>query len=130
LSRRVCVKTQVLRRSRGAVRRLAEPMPQQNQQQMMKQLQQVQARMAKMQEELGELSITGSAGGGVVTITVDGHQNVRAVKIEPEALEEGAEMLSDLVLAACSDALEQSRQKAAAQMGQLTAGLGLPPGLI
>jgi len=97
---------------------------------MMKQLQQMQARMAKMQEELAEMSITGSAGGGVVTVTVDGQQTVRAVAIEPEALEEGAEMLADLVLAAVNDAMEQSRQKAASQMGQLTAGLGLPPGLL
>ena len=101
--------------------------PQQN---MMKQLQQMQARMAKVQEELAEMTITGSAGGGVVTVTVDGQQNVRGVTIEPEALEEGAEMLSDLVLAAVNDAMEQSRQRAASQMGQLTAGLGLPPGLI
>ena len=101
--------------------------PQQN---MMRQLQQMQARMAKVQEELAAMSITGSAGGGVVTVTVDGQQNVRDVRIEPEALEEGAEMLSDLVLAAVNEAMEQSRQRAASEMGQLTAGLGLPPGLI
>ena len=97
---------------------------------MMKQLQQMQARMAKVQEELGNLTVSGSAGGGVVTVTADGHQRIREVVIQPEALEEGAELLSDLVLAACNDALEQSREQAAAQMGQLTAGLGLPPGLI
>lgn len=101
--------------------------PQQN---MMKQLQQMQAKMARVQEQLSEITITGSAGGGVVTVTVDGHQNVRGVTIEPEALEEGAEMLSDLVLAAVNDAMEQSRSQAATQMGQLTAGLGLPPGLL
>jgi hypothetical protein len=101
-----------------------------NQQQMMKQLQQVQARMAKMQEELNEVTVTGTAGGGVVSITVDGHQKVLVVTIEPEALEEGAEMLSDLVLAACNDALDKSRDAAAANMAQLTAGLGLPPGLL
>lgn len=101
-----------------------------NQQQMMKQLQQVQARMAKMQEELNDLTVTGTAGGGVVSVTADGHQKVLAVTIEPEALEEGAELLSDLVLAACNDALDKSREKAAAQMSQLTAGLGLPPGLL
>ena len=101
-----------------------------NQQQMMKQLQQVQARMAKMQEELNDLTVTGTAGGGVVSVTADGHQKVLAVTIQPEALEEGAEMLSDLVLAACNDALDKSRDKAAAHMSQLTAGLGLPPGLI
>ena len=97
---------------------------------MMKQLQQVQARMAKLQQDLGDLTVSGSAGGGVVTVTVDGHQRVRAVSIQPEALEEGAELVADLVLAAANDALDRSRDQAAAHMGQLTAGLGLPPGLI
>jgi DNA-binding YbaB/EbfC family protein len=101
-----------------------------NQQQMMKQLQQVQARMAKMQEELNDVTVTGTAGGGVVSITADGHQKVLSVAIEPEALEEGAELLADLVLAAINDALDKSRAAAAANMSQLTAGLGLPPGLI
>ena len=103
------------------------PNPQQN---MLKQLQQMQARMQKVQEELSAMTITGSAGGGVVTVTVDGQQTVREVRIEPEALEEGAELLSDLVLAAVNDAMEQSRQRAASEMGQLTAGLGLPPGIL
>jgi hypothetical protein len=101
-----------------------------NQQQMMKQLQQVQARMAKMQEELNDVTVTGTAGGGVVSITADGHQKILSVAIEPEALEEGAELLADLVLAACNDALDKSREAAAANMSQLTAGLGLPPGLL
>ena len=101
-----------------------------NQQQMMKQLQQVQARMAKMQEELKDVTVTGTAGGGVVSITADGHQNVQSVTIEPEALEEGAELLADLILAAINDALDKYRAAAAANMGQLTAGLGLPPGLL
>jgi nucleoid-associated protein EbfC len=101
-----------------------------NQQAMMKQLQQVQARMAKMQEELNDVTVTGTAGGGVVSVTADGHQKILAVSVQPEALEEGAEMLSDLILAACNDALDKSRAAAAANMSQLTAGLGLPPGLI
>ena len=101
-----------------------------NQQQMMKQLQQVQARMAKMQEELNDVTVTGAAGGGVVSITADGHQKVLSVTIEAEALEEGAELLADLILAACNDALDKSRAAAAANMSQLTAGLGLPPGLL
>jgi len=95
-----------------------------NQQQMMKQ------RMAKMQEELNDVTVTGTAGGGVVSITADGHQKVLSVAIEPEALEEGAELLADLILAAINDALDKSRAAAAANMSQLTAGLGLPPGLI
>ncbi len=101
-----------------------------NQQQMMKQLQQVQARMAKMQEELNDVTVTGTAGGGVVSVTADGHQKILSVAIEPEALEEGAELLADLILAACNDALDKSRAAAAANMSQLTAGLGLPPGLL
>jgi DNA-binding YbaB/EbfC family protein len=101
-----------------------------NQQAMMKQLQQVQARMAKMQEELNDVTVTGTAGGGVVSVTADGHQKILGVSVQPEALEEGAEMLSDLILAACNDALDKSRAAAAANMSQLTAGLGLPPGLI
>jgi nucleoid-associated protein EbfC len=99
-------------------------------QNMMKQLQQVQAQMAKLQEELGDISVTGTAGGGVVSVSADGHQKITAVTVEPEALEEGAEMLADLVLAACNDALDKSREQAAAHMGKLTAGLGLPPGLL
>lgn len=101
-----------------------------NQQQMMKQLQQVQARMAKMQEELKDVTVTGTAGGGVVSITADGHQRILSVAVEPEALEEGAELLADLILAACNDALDKSREAAAANMSQLTAGLGLPPGIL
>lgn len=97
---------------------------------MLQQLQQMQARMAKMQEELDEATVTGTAGGGAVSVTVNGQQKVMAVSIEPDVLEEGAELLADMVLAAVNDALDKSRELAAQQMGQLTAGLGLPPGLL
>ena len=99
-------------------------------QKMLKQLQQMQAKMAKMQEELDNATVTGTAGGGAVSVTVNGQQKVMAVAIEPEVLEEGAEMLADMVMAAVNDALDKSRDLAAQQMGQLTAGLGLPPGLL
>ena len=99
-------------------------------QKMLKQLQQMQSKMAQLQAELDEASVTGTAGGGAVSVTVNGHQKVLAVSIEPEALEEGAELLADMVMAACNDALDKSRDLAAQQMGQLTAGLGLPPGLL
>ena len=99
-------------------------------QKMLKQLQQMQTKMAQLQQELDEASVTGTAGGGAVSVTVNGHQKVLAVSIEPEVLEEGAELLADMVMAACNDALDRSRDLAAQQMGQLTAGLGLPPGLL
>jgi DNA-binding protein YbaB len=53
-----------------------------------------------------------------------------AITIEPDVLEEGAEMVADMVMAATNDAMDKSREMAAKQMGQLTAGLGLPPGLL
>ena len=99
-------------------------------QKMMKQLQQMQTRMAKMQEELETAEVTGTAGGGAISVTANGHQRVLAVTIEPEVLEEGAELLADMVLAAVNDALDRSRELASKQMGSLTAGLGLPPGLL
>lgn len=102
----------------------------QNQQKMLKQLQQMQSRMAKLQEELDSATVTGTAGGGAVTVTASGQQRVLSVAIEPEALEEGAELLGDMVAAAVNAALDESRQLQARQMGELTAGLGLPPGLI
>jgi DNA-binding YbaB/EbfC family protein len=99
-------------------------------QKMLKQLQQMQAKMAKMQEELDEATVTGTAGGGAVTVTVNGQQKVMAVTIEADVLEEGADLVADMVMAATNDALDKSRDMAAQQMGQLTAGLGLPPGLL
>jgi DNA-binding YbaB/EbfC family protein len=97
---------------------------------MLRQIQQMQAKMARVQEELGGLTVTGTAGGGAVTVVANGHQQLQSVSIDPEALEEGPELLADLVLAAVNSALEQSRELAAKQMGQLAAGLGLPPGLL
>jgi DNA-binding YbaB/EbfC family protein len=97
---------------------------------MMKQLQQMQSRMAKIQEELDELTVVGTAGGGAVSITVNGHQKVLAITIDPEASSEGMDMLADMVMAACNDAMDRSRAQAAEQMGALTAGMGLPPGLL
>jgi hypothetical protein len=99
-------------------------------QKMMKQLQQMQTKMARMQEELETVEVTGTAGGGAITVTANGHQRLLAVIIEPEVLEEGAELLADMVLAAVNDALDRSRELASQQMGSLTAGLGLPPGLL
>src|SRR5207244_13486797 len=98
---------------------------------MLKQLQQMQAKMAKIQEELGEKTVTGTAGGGMVEVTVNGHQKVLGVTIKPEVVDPSdLEMLQDLVLAASNEALEKARELAAKEMGAVTAGGGLPAGLV
>lgn len=102
----------------------------QNQKNMMKQLQQMNARLASMQEELNQTTVEGTAGGGAVTVTANGAQEITAITIAPEVLEEGPELLADMVLAAVNQALAAARELQASQMGQLTAGLGLPPGLL
>jgi nucleoid-associated protein EbfC len=98
---------------------------------MLKQLQQVQARMAKIQEELGEKTVTGTAGGGMVEVVVNGHQKLVSVTVNPEVVNpQDVDMLQDLVLAATNDALEKARELASKEMGAVTAGLGLPPGMM
>jgi DNA-binding YbaB/EbfC family protein len=97
---------------------------------MLKQLQQMQSRMQKIQEELGQKTVSATAGGGVVTVTASGHQKILSVAIKPEVVDAAdVEMLQDLILAAVNDALEQSKQVASKELGALTSGLGLPPGL-
>ncbi len=98
---------------------------------MLKQLQQMQARMSKVQEELGEKTVVGTAGGGMVTVVANGHQKVLEVRVKPEVVDpQDVPMLEDLVLAATNDALEKARQLAAKELGAVTGGLGLPPGLM
>ena len=97
---------------------------------MMKQMAAMQSRMEKMQGELENHQVVGTAGGGAVSVTANGQQKVIGVVIAAEAMEEGAELLADLVMAACNDALDKSRSAAAEQMAQLAQGLGLPPGLL
>jgi nucleoid-associated protein EbfC len=92
---------------------------------MMKQLQQMQERMLKVQEELGAKTLTGTAGGGMVTVTVNGHQKALSVSIKPEVVDPAdVEMLQDLVLAAVNDAMEKARQMAQKDLSAVTGGLG------
>ena len=98
---------------------------------MLKQLQQMQARMSKIQEDLGEKTVTGTAGGGMVTVVANGHQKVLSVTVKPEVIDPNdVDMLQDLVLAAVNDALDKARDLAAKELGALTGGLGPPPGLM
>jgi len=101
-------------------------MPQPNMQQMMKQVQKMQADMAKAQEELKAATVTATAGGGMVTVTVTGDQQVTAIEIKPEAIDpDDAELLQDLVLAAVNEGLRSSQELAANKMGGLTGGMDL-----
>jgi hypothetical protein len=93
----------------------------------MKMIQQMQNRMAKIQQELEETEVQGSAGGGVVTATANGQRALLSIKIDPSAVDpEDVEMLEDLVLTAVQDALEKSAALAEEKMGALTGGLKIP----
>jgi nucleoid-associated protein EbfC len=101
----------------------------QNPMKMMQQVQKMQARMAKVQAELESETVEASAGGGAVRAVVSGQQKVLSIAIEAEVAED-VEMLQDLVVAALNEALDRSREVASRRMGEVTAGLGLPPGLV
>jgi len=99
---------------------------------LMKQAQQLQSKMAKLQEELENRTLEASAGGGMVTVVVNGRQEVLSIKIDPEVIDpEDVEMLQDLVLAAVNDGLARAKDMVNQEMGNLTKGLNLPniPGL-
>jgi len=93
----------------------------------MRQAQELQARLAKAQQELAEASVEGTAGGGVVTVIMDGQQHVKAVKIAPEAVKaEDVEMLQDLIVAAINEAARKSQELASSRLSALTGGLKIP----
>ncbi len=93
----------------------------------MQQAQQFQQNMARVQEELALLKVTGSAGGGMVTVTVNGKSEILAIVIERTIIVESeAEMLQDLIVAASNDALRKAGEIAKAEMGKLTGGFNLP----
>ena len=91
-------------------------------------MQQAQKMQAKMQEEIALIRVEASAGGGMVTIKMDGHKNVVGVKIDPEVAGD-AEMLQDLVMAACNEATKKVDEESQKKLGGMLGGLGLPPGL-
>ncbi len=101
-----------------------------NQRDMMKQIEQMQRKMEQAQQEIAASTVEGSAGGGVVTVTMTGDQEIQAVTIKPEAVDpEDIETLQDLVAAAVNDALDKSKQLQNDRLGSVTSGMGLPPGL-
>ena len=96
-----------------------------NMQQMMRQAQQMQEKMA---QDIAQIKVTATAGGGMVTVTMDGQKNLLSVKIDPEVAGD-VEMLQDMVLAACGEAVKQVEAQIQQKMGGMLGGMGLPPGL-
>jgi DNA-binding YbaB/EbfC family protein len=100
---------------------------------LLKQAQQFQTKIAKLQEELEDRTVEASAGGGMVTVVVNGRQELVSITIEPEVINsDDKEMLQDLILAAINDGLSKAKEMVNEEMGKLTRGLNLPniPGLI
>lgn len=96
----------------------------------MKMIQEMQERMLQEQEALAEEKLEISVGGGAVVVEMNGHQQVTALRIQPELLDpDEAEMLSDLLIAAVNQAVERTQAMAGERMNAITQGLGLPPGL-
>jgi DNA-binding YbaB/EbfC family protein len=97
---------------------------------MMKKVQKLQADMAKLQEELKGRTLEVSTGGGAVKVVVNGEKKIQSIKIAPSAVDpEDVEMLEDLVAAAVNEAMTKVDDMMSQEMGKLTGGLNLPPGM-
>ena len=93
----------------------------------MEQAQQMQSRLEKIQGELGHLSVSGSSGGGMVTVEADGKGQITKVRFDPSIVNASdVEMLEDLLLVALRDAQQKSTDLAKHEMGKLTGGMALP----
>ncbi len=98
-----------------------------NMQKLMKQAQKMQADMARLQEELVNMQVEATAGGGMVAVVANGRQDIVSIKINPEVIDPAdVEMLEDLVLAAVKEALRLSSELAASEMAKITGGLKMP----
>ena len=90
---------------------------------MIKKAQELQSQMEKAQEELNSIEIEGQAGGGMVSVTVNGHKELIKLDIEPEILKEDKEMIEDLIIAAVNQALQNVTKVSEEKMSSITGGL-------
>ena len=100
----------------------------------LQQVKELQEKMARIQEELAQRTVESSAGGGMVTVVVNGRQEVMSIRIDRQVVDpEDVEMLQDLIVAAVNDGLRRAQEMAAGEMGKLAGGLNIPglkmPGL-
>jgi DNA-binding YbaB/EbfC family protein len=91
-------------------------------------MQQAQRMQEKMQQEIALIKVEATAGGGMVTVGMDGQKNLLSVKIDPEAAGD-VEMLQDMILAAVSEAIKKVDGETKQKMSGMLGGMGLPPGL-
>ncbi len=95
----------------------------------MKQAQAMQENLRKAQEQLANIEVTGSSGGGMVSVTMTCRYDVKRVQIDPGLLQDDKEVLEDLVAAAVNDAVRKVESTVQEKMASMTAGLPLPPGM-
>ncbi|MCU0495614.1 MAG: YbaB/EbfC family nucleoid-associated protein [Chloroflexaceae bacterium] len=101
-----------------------------NPRQLQQMAQQMQRQMQKIQEELGTAMVEGSAGGGAITVTMNGHRELQAIKISPEVIDpDDTEMLQDLLMVAFNDASKKAQTLAEERMGPMMGGMKGIPGL-
>ncbi len=97
---------------------------------MMRQAKELQAKMEAMQEQVAAMEITGTAGGGLVTVAMSGKSEMKTIRIDPSLLKpEEGEILEDLIVAAANDARGKAEAALAEKMREMTGGLQLPPGM-
>lgn len=96
---------------------------------LMKQAQKMQEQMAKAQEELANMEVTGQAGGGLVSVVMNGRHEVRRVNIDESLFGDDRDMIEDLIAAAFNDAAHKLEETSRERMAGMTAGLQLPPGM-
>lgn len=95
---------------------------------MMKQAQQMQAKMQQAQADLANLEVVGESGAGMVKVTMTCNHNVRRVDVDDSLMQDDKEMIEDLVAAAINDAVRRVQEATQEKMGDITGGMGLPPG--
>lgn len=96
---------------------------------MQKMMQQAQKMQEQLQQQLAEIRVEASTGGGMVTVKMDGHKHVLSIAIDPEAVED-VEMLQDMIRGAVNEASKRVDEEAQSKMGGMLGGLGLPPGIM
>jgi DNA-binding YbaB/EbfC family protein len=96
--------------------------------QLMQQAQRMQEELKRAQEEIAKLEVTGSAGGGMVEVTMTGRHEVRRVRIDRKLMADDPEMTEDMVTAAINDAVNKVTAASQQKLGGVSAGMNLPPG--